>query len=50
MYRRHRRRIERQLARRSAGAGYRFHDTALGLAGVFFLLGLLIALKQVLGG
>lgn len=45
MYRKDRRRIERRLAR----AGYSAHDTALGLAGVFFLLGLLIALKTVLG-
>lgn len=45
MYRKNRRRVERRLAR----AGYRFHDAALGAAGVFCLLALLVALKSVLG-
>jgi hypothetical protein len=49
MYRKDRRRTERQLARRSAGPAYRSDVAALGAAGVIFLLGLLIALKSVLG-
>lgn len=49
MYRRHRRRIERQLARRASGTAYRRDVAALGVAGVFCLLALLIALRAVTG-